>query len=99
MQNSVIPAVVVIDPFNPTPNSSVTVTVTVTPTAEGDQVISISCSVSGFFTNLPSQVEVLDGHNQVSFQATVSSGASGSASVIASANGGQASGACLVISG
>lgn len=99
MQNSVIPVVVVIDPFEPTPNQTVTITVTVIPVADSDQPIGISCSVGGYFTNLPSSVEVQSGHNQVAFQATVSSGASGAASVIASANGVQASGACLVTSG
>ena len=47
-----------------------------------------------FFSDLPKSVPIPIGENQATFKATVAAGASGTALVTASCNGGSATGAC-----
>ena len=96
MQNLVIPAVVLIDPLNPNPGATISVTVIGSSVAQADQLIDISGSPSGFFSSLPNQATIASGNDRVTFAATVSTSGSGAGTIVASANGAQASGSCLV---
>lgn len=82
----------VISPDPVSPGGTVTITVTVNEVVTAPQVLTISASSVTYFTDLPRSVNVPANSNQAVFQATVSTSATGSATVTASCNGQSASG-------
>jgi hypothetical protein len=91
MSNSVIPIIVMPSPIDPAPGSTISVTVTMDQVTTPDQPVAIVSSPTGFFSSIPAEVTVRSGQSQVTFGATVSSGASGSSSITASCNNHSAS--------
>src|SRR5688572_2649116 len=96
MSEGVFPIITVISPANPVAGSQVTITVTTNIATKDNQVVAVTSSPSGFFSNIPSQVTLLSGNNQVQFSATLASSASGDGSATAACNGQQAEGTCSV---
>jgi hypothetical protein len=80
------PIVVGIDPGYVTRDETVQVTVGMDQAPDVDEALTISSSGSNF-SSLPSTVTVLAGHSSVTFDATVSSTASGSLVVTATYGG------------
>ena len=97
MSDQIIPNTVVFDPNNPTAGMQVDVTVILNETTSVNQSVTITSSPAGFFSSIPSSINIGQGLDRGSFQATLSTGASGSGTITASCNGGQSSGMCAPI--
>jgi len=85
------PIVFSVTPLLPQPGQVVSIEVDLSGVAEEDQVVDISTTTPGNWSNLPSQVTVPAGEDHVTFQAQVSSFAFGFIEGSASCNGGCAS--------
>jgi len=71
----------------PGPGSTITFLVALNQPASGAQAVAISVDNPSLFTSIPSTVYVPNGQSSATFQATLTSTASGGFTVLASANG------------
>jgi hypothetical protein len=79
-----VPIVISPNPPVAEPGTSVVWTVGLNKVAEGNQVVTVSCSPANAFTNFPPNMTVLNGQSSGTFSATVASGFVGGATATAS---------------